>query len=140
MEPFMKSIHLRFRHGDPAGLLFFGNVYEIAHDVYEDFVEHLGIEWKDWFQNPTWAVPIRHSSCEHLLPMQPSVKYKVRVEVDRLGKSSFTLKYVVVKGSRIYAEVSLVHTFFNKSTRTKMSIPSDVRERLEAYRGKSAKS
>jgi acyl-CoA thioester hydrolase/1,4-dihydroxy-2-naphthoyl-CoA hydrolase len=131
---FTNTIQLRFRDADPAGIIFFGNVYKIAHDTYEDFIGYLGFEWDEWFQNPDWAVPIRHSSCEHLVPLKPAHTYDVEVWVDRISKSSFTVKYVFVAEGITYCEVSLVHTFYNKRARTKMSIPSEVLDRLEAYR------
>jgi acyl-CoA thioesterase FadM len=139
-ETFVKTARIRFRQGDPAGIMFFADSYKIAHDAYEDFISFLGIDWKDWFNNPDWAVPIRHSSCEHLRPMLPSQTYEVRVAVDRVGKSSFTLKYFFELDEHIYAEVSLVHTFINKKSRSKTSIPSDIRDRLESYRSQSSDS
>lgn len=131
---FSHPIRLRFRQADPAGILFFGTVYPLAHDAYEEFIQHLGFEWKEWFQNPEWAVPIRHSSCEHYLPMTPAQTYHARVVADRIGESSFTLKYVFEESQKTYCEVSLVHTFLNKKTREKMNLPSLVRERLETYK------
>lgn len=131
---FIKTFQLRFRHADPAGILFFGNVYKIAHDTYEDFIQDLGFEWSEWFDNSDWAVPVRHSSAEHLLPLVPSKTYNVEVWVERLGKSSVTIKYAFVDDEHVYCEVRLVHTFYSKTLRTKMSIPSEVYERLETYR------
>lgn len=136
-ELFIKPVEVRFRHADPAGIMFFGNVYKIAHDTYEDFITYLGFEWSDWFKNEDWAVPIRHSSCEHFRPMFPSKVYDVHVFVERIGKSSFTLKYVFVEGDDAYCEVSLVHTFYNIKSHTKMTMPSDIRDRLEAYQRES---
>jgi acyl-CoA thioester hydrolase/1,4-dihydroxy-2-naphthoyl-CoA hydrolase len=131
---YTKTLQLRFRHADPAGLLFFGNVYKIAHDTYEDFIQDLGFEWQEWFDNKDCGVPIRHSSAEHLLPLEPSKVYKIEVWVERIGKSSFTLRYAFVDDQHLYCEVRLVHTFYNKALKTKMSIPSDIYDRLETYR------
>jgi acyl-CoA thioester hydrolase/1,4-dihydroxy-2-naphthoyl-CoA hydrolase len=132
-KTFVTTTRTRFRQADPAGILFFAETYAIVHDAYEDFVTHLGIEWKNWFENPEWAVPIRHSSCEHLSPMVPSQDLNVHVMVNRLGESSFTLKYAIEREQRTYAEVTLVHAFIDKKSRTKTAIPSDIRARLEAY-------
>ncbi len=128
---------IRFRDADPAGVMFFGNVFGIAHDAYEEFIRHLGFEWNEWFAHPEWAVPIRQSSCEYFMPMRPAEVYVILVFVDRIGESSFTLRYAFEAKGRKHCEVSLVHTFLNKQTRTKMPVPSDVRDRLEAYQRQS---
>lgn len=138
--PFKSRIQMRFRNGDPAGIVFFGNVYPLAHDIYEEFVQHLGFEWKQWFKNGEWIVPIRHSSCEHLAPLLPSEAYEVEVTVERIGQSSFTAKYAFTKAGRTHSEVSLVHTFASAKTHTKIPIPSEVFDRLESYRRECLKA
>lgn len=130
---FSKSVEIRFSECDPAGIMFFGNIYHHAHDFYEDFVRHLGFEWRDWFENNDWMVPLRHSSAEHLLPIRPGAVYQMQVMIERIGESSFTGKYWMTSSLGTHAEVTLVHTFVSAKTKEKTSIPLDVRRRLEAY-------
>jgi acyl-CoA thioesterase FadM len=133
---FSVQVPIRFRDADLAGISFFGRVYGFAHDAFEDFVGHLGFEWNSWFNNEDWGLPIRHSECDYLMPLLPSEKYQIQVLVERISKSSFTLRYLfsnVNNTERINCEVRLVHTFYDKKARTKMSIPSDIHDRLESY-------
>jgi acyl-CoA thioesterase FadM len=136
-KPFTTSFELRFSDADPGGIMFFGNVYKVAHDTYENFIRHLGFDWHEWFQNPVWAVPIRHSSCEHLIPLSPGLAYEVAISLERVGDSSFTLKYDFQRATQKFCSVTLVHTFFNIKSRAKMQIPSNVRDRLQAYQVES---
>lgn len=160
--PFQASFRARFRHADPAGILFFANVFEIAHDIYEDFVAHLGWTWEQWFQNPDWAVPIRHASCDFKRPMTASHSYHVSVFAERIGESSFTLKYIFTEplhrnddnnrvhpdnpdntyndgdgGANVCCEVSIVHAFYDKKRRSKTAIPSEIRDRLQSCQRES---
>ena len=130
---FSKSVEIRFSECDPAGIMFFGNIYHLAHDFYEDFVRHLGFEWRDWFENKDWMVPLRHSSAEHLLPIRPGSSYQMQVMIERIGESSFTGRYWLTSTLGTHAEVVLVHTFVSAKSKEKTSIPPDVRRRLEAY-------
>lgn len=136
-KPFTKSVDIRFSQADPGGILFFGNVYQVAHDTYEDFVTHLGFKWDDWFANPEWAVPLRHSSCEHLIPIRPGKTYLITIEIAQIGTSSLTLKYKFENQGRTHCEVTLVHTFIDLKSITKRPIPKEVRERLEVYQSAS---
>ena len=134
--PFAVRVPIRFRDADLAGISFFGRVYGFAHDAFEDFVQHLGFEWASWFNNENWGLPIRHSECDYLMPLFPSENYQIQVLVDRISKSSFTLRYVFTSLKRpeqVCCEVKLVHTFYDKKARVKMSIPSDIHDRLETY-------
>jgi acyl-CoA thioesterase FadM len=131
--PYSVTLPIRFRNGDPAGISFFANVYPMAHDTFEDFVQHLGFEWKMWFANEEWAVPLRHSSCEYFQPLMPGKTATITAVVDHLGESSFKMKYLIKNGEKVAAEVTLVHTFMNLKSRAKMAMPSVVRDRLEAY-------
>ncbi len=132
-QPFTLQVPIRFRQGDPAGISFFANVYPMAHDAFEDFVQSLGFDWKTWFANEEWGVPIRHSSCEYYQPLIPGRSCSITVLVDRVGESSATLKYIFKNKDQVACEVTLVHTFFKIKERAKMPIPSVVRDGLETY-------
>lgn len=137
---FKQSMTPFFHDADPAGIMFFGNVYAKAHGVYESFVQHLGFSWREWFDNGTWAVPLRHTSCEHLAPMFPGTAYDVSCLLEKIGTSSFTMKYKFTSAKATHAEVTLVHAFVDPVKKAKCEIPSIVRERLEAYQLKCGAS
>ena len=130
---FQKPYRANFRQADPAGILFFAQAFNIAHDVYESFIEHLGFSYKEWFDNGNWGVPIRHSEANHLKPLRPGEVYDVQVQVDRIGTSSVTLLYVIMKAGQIHCETRLVHTFYDIHRGSKCDIPSNVRETLARY-------
>src|SRR5262245_36812401 len=124
---FRTSISVQFRQADSAGIMFFANVFGLAHDVYEKFIPHLGIEWHQWFEHTDWAVPVRHAEADYLRPLLPNETYEVDVQIERLGKSSFTLKFAFSRNESLYCTVTTAHTFYNKKLRSKMSIPSAIR-------------
>jgi acyl-CoA thioesterase FadM len=130
---FRKNFVTRFRQADPAGILFFAEAYEIAHDTFEDFLIELGLDWKHCFENREWALPIRHSECQHLAPLHPGLNYTVTVKIEKIGDSSLALNYEIADENRVCAEVKMVHACLNKKTMIKMSIPSEIRSRLETY-------
>lgn len=132
-QAFSALTKVRFHQVDSVGIVFFGNVFALAHDAYEDFVQHLGFSLKEWFENPEWAVPIRQSGCEYFRPLMQGDELKIQVTVEKLGENSFSLKYGFYRASDLCCEVRLVHVFMNIKTRVKMPMPSLVRERLETY-------
>ena len=130
---FQKEIQLRFREADPAGIHFFGNIFALAHDCFEDFIQAAGFTWNEWFQTREYLVPIRHTDCNYLKPFQPGQKYQVITSVARLGHSSFQMKYVFSQNSTTHAVVLMTHTFLDVRTHQKISVPELVRNRLKVY-------
>jgi 1,4-dihydroxy-2-naphthoyl-CoA hydrolase len=134
---FSNELQIHFSQSDLGGISFFGNVYPMAHDAYERFVEHLGFKWKDWFANSEWGVPIRHSEADYHRPLWPGEKYQIQIRIERLGETSMTLSYQFVQGTNLHVEAKLVHAFVNMKTMTKIPIPPQVLTALKTYHSQS---
>lgn len=132
-KTFSTEIKIRFRDADPAGIMFFGNIFALAHDVFEEFIEASGIGWKKWFDKPEHFVPIRHVECEYTAPFVPGETYQVQVSVESISTSTFKLKYVFSKGSTTHAVVKTAHTFADYEKKVKKAIPAELKSVLEAY-------
>lgn len=124
---------IRFRDGDPAGIMFFGNIFDFAHDAFEDFITHLGFEWKYWYQNADFAIPLRSTRSEYLAPLFPGKTYQVKICISHLGDSSFTAHYQFLNGDKVHAIVELTHTFIDPKIIKKISIPENIRSVLQTY-------
>lgn len=131
---FRTKIKIKFREADPAGIMFFGNIFDISHDVFEEFILAAGFTWKEYFESPDFAVPLRHVEADYKSPLFPGHSYDVGLEIVNLGHSSATFKYSYYDDHTLCCEVTMVHTFINPQTTKKISIPDDVRRRLEHYR------
>ena len=132
-KKFIHPIQIRFHEADPAGILYFANVFTLAHSSFEEFVEHSGITWERWFKKYTHFVPIRHAECDYKIPFRPGEKYEIECVVSKISESSFQMTYTFKKDSHCHAIVKMVHTFIDKTTLTKTSIPDDVRKILKEY-------
>ncbi len=131
---FETKIKIRFRDGDPAGILFFGNVLGLSHDIFEEFLSQLEIPWKLWFQAPDWACPIRHSEVDYQSPFFPGEVINVQAKVAQLRENSFTMHYEFKSlHGKTCALVKIVHVFVNPKSMGKISIPPLFRKKLEAY-------
>ncbi|MCB0384798.1 MAG: thioesterase family protein [Bdellovibrionales bacterium] len=114
--------------------MFYGQAYTISHQTIESFLQHIGISWSDWFANPTYAVPVRHSEGDFTLPIKAGEKFKAVLEITKLGKSSlnFSVNLLNDQGESC-AAVKSTHVFVNKVDGQKANIPSEFSERLQRY-------
>lgn len=132
-QKFVISIQTRFRDADPAGFLFYGRVFELAHDGFEDFVTSLGFSWKEWFASQNLMTPIRHAESEFYSPIWPGQTYQLEISVCQIRETSFQLRYdFKLKDSKL-ASVKLVHACLDAKSKQKIQIPQKIRELLTPY-------
>lgn len=136
-KTFVTEVKIRFRDADPAGIMFFGNILGLSHDLFEEFLEHNGIPWKEWFKSTDWACPIRHSEVDYLSPFFPGTTVSVTVTVARLGQSSFTMSYVYqnLQSHKVHAKAKITHSFakIHGNKLEKEPIPTKYRLLLERF-------
>lgn len=132
-QKFTKKIQIKFREADPAGILFFGNILSLAHDTFEEFIQNAGFTWNEWFKTDEFIVPIRQTEAQFLSPFMPGQFYQIEVFVEKIGDSSLKMKYTFLQDYKVHAEVSMVHTFLNFQTKSKIRVPEKVRVKLEKF-------
>lgn len=132
-HPFECSIFIPFHLGDPAGILFFGHVFSLTHQAYEQFViQKMNCSWQDWFQNPHWFVPIRHTEAQYNSPIYVGQKCIFKLSIDSIGRSSFTL-LTHLSQQRDCCLVKTTHVFCDSKTKQKMPIPAHILARMKEY-------
>ncbi|MGZ3769220.1 MAG: acyl-CoA thioesterase [Bdellovibrio sp.] len=128
---------LKFRESDPAGIMFFGNIYGFAHDAFEEFIVSAGYKYEEWFKEKEYIIPIRHSEADFLAPLIPGKTYDISVTVESFGETSFKMKYVFSSSDagkeKGHVIVRMVHSFVLVKTMQKAPIPEIVKTRLQPY-------
>ena len=133
-EIFKSRLKMRFRNADPAGIMFFGNILGISHDVFEDFIQSLELDWNEWFKSEQYGCPIRHTEVDYLAPLFPGQEYTVEVKVSKISGSSFNTHYEFKnQNNKLCARVQMVHVFIDPKTMKKIPFPEKFRLKLEKY-------
>ena len=92
---FTIELAVRFQDVDAGGVLFFGRIYDYCHQAYEEFWGSEGIDRAHFFAGAEYLVPIAHSEADYRLPIRHGDRIQVRIDVARVGRASFTLRYRV---------------------------------------------
>lgn len=130
IQSYRHAMFLPFHLADPAGILFFGHVFSLAHEAYEHFVmNQLGYAWREWFENSDWIVPIKHTEADFLQPLHAGLSCEIEVLVDSLTTSSFTLVSRIDQ-PEICCLVKTVHVFCSRSTKRKIPMPAEINSKL----------
>jgi 1,4-dihydroxy-2-naphthoyl-CoA hydrolase len=124
---------INFYDCDPAGILFYGNIFFLCHAAYEELISSLNLK-EDYWKNNEYVVPIISSNANYLSPLKTGDDLTIEVTVSELRDSSFELSYKCINQSgKICVEVKTVHVFLDKVKWEKMKIPAIIHSGLGKY-------
>jgi len=132
--PFDHTARVRFYQADPAGVLFYGRIFELVNDAYEELVRAAGIAFDDHFALRDTATPVVHVAADYRRPILAGEDVTVRLEVARLGTSSLHLDFAVLgPEGELRASGQVIHVFVDARTFAKVDVPERVREALAPF-------
>lgn len=124
---FEKSFRIPFHLADPAGVLFFGNIYGVVHQIYESWAHESKI-WSVWYSGDSGkGYPIRHSEADYLKFMRCGDAFQLRIRCIYLSESSFTLLTEFKKEDVVHARVRTVHTAVDISKQLKTTLHPEMK-------------
>ena len=130
---FKYSHIIKFHEVDAAGIIFFANVYKIAHDAYQNFLFSLDLD-ENYFESKHYAIPLVHSSADYLKPIKFNDTVTIEVKVVKLGESSFELNYNFLnEKNEITVQVETVHVMIEKENFKKTNIPEKLKKNLAKF-------
>ena len=128
------SFPVRFQDVDAGGVLFFGRIYDYCHQAYEEFWGSEGVDQAHFFAGADYLVPIAHSEADYRRPIRHGERIQVRIDVTRVGRASFTLRYHVTgPDGNLRVEASTVHAFVERATMKPIPIPDSLRAILQRH-------
>lgn len=127
---FQYKRRINFYDCDPAGILFFGRIFQLCHEAYEAMIESFNLKDNYWM-NENFVVPIIHSEAKYRKPLHAGEITEIEITVTNLKDSSFELTYVCKNNKdEVTNNVRTVHVFVNKETWKKTKIIGEVKEGL----------
>ncbi len=130
---FQYKRRINFYDCDPAGILFYGRIFQLCHEAYEAMIESFNLKDNYWV-NENFIVPIIHSEAKYRKPLLAGETVELEITVTNLKDSSFELTYICKNNKgEVTNNVRTVHVFVNKSDWKKTKIVEDVRLGLKGY-------
>lgn len=125
---------INFYDCDPAGILFYGNIFHICHSAYEELVSTFKLG-TDYWQNDDFVVPIINTSADYIKPFRNGDSVIVKLSVTDVRKSSFELSYECFnQDDTLCAEVKTVHVIIDKKDWKKKELLSEIIEGLKIHK------
>ncbi len=128
---FTHQTTIRLHHTDAAGLLFFAEQFNLAHDAYESFMESIGYPFAPLLRTSQYLLPIVHAEADFGAALNTGDKIAIQVTAERIGDTSFTLGYTLLRnGSEPVGSVKTVHVLIDKRTGQTLTLLPDLRTKL----------
>jgi 1,4-dihydroxy-2-naphthoyl-CoA hydrolase len=125
---------VNFFNCDPAGIMFYGNIFYFCHSAYENLISSFDLDF-DYWNNDDFFVPIVHSSADYLKPFKYEDDVVIEINVTQLKESSFELSYNCKNQlGELCANVKTVHVFINKETWKKKKMDITINEGLKSHK------
>ena len=135
MTSFKTRRVVRLRDTDAAGVIFFVNYFNFAHETYELFLEEIGYSPRRIIQQESFLLPIVHAESDYHQMIGLEDEVTIVLSVNRIGKTSFTLVYdYFLENQELVGSVKTVHVCVDKSTLKKRPIPEDFQQALTKYK------
>lgn len=133
--PFISQVEVRFRHCDPAGIVFYPRYFEMINDFVEEwFDKGMGLPFHALHVERHIGTPTVSVQCDFSAPSRWHERLRQVLEVQRIGGASFKVlvKFEGPDGQlRLAATLTIVTV--DLRTMKSMPLPADLRERMQAY-------
>ena len=128
----MKAVHtyetfISFADTDASGRIYYSNIYMVAHRALEDFALKNNV-YEEWFTNKDWATPVRHSEADYKKELRSGSKVKIEVYIDKIGNSSFSVRFEIYNEGEPAATVKVTHVTVDIKTKNTRPVPEDLKK------------
>jgi len=131
---FLYHTTIKIYHTDAAGILFFGHLFMIAYDAFQEFSEGIGLGVGTILRNEEYILPVVHAEADYAAPLYVGDRITVRVRVERLGTSSVTISYSFAgENGNALGSAKTVHVAVSRATHAAIPLPRTLRDVLEKH-------
>ena len=131
---FSTRIQVRFGDADPAGLVYYPNIFHYLHIGLEEFFASCcKIAYHKLMSEERLGFPTVNAKTEFFVPLVYGDELDIEVHVSSVGRSSATFEYEVkrVSDSLLCARSTQIHVCMNLDTLRGVNIPDKYRHAFE---------
>lgn len=130
---FKTKNRVRMHDTDMAGILYFPRQFRFVHDALEDLMDQEGLNFHDIFTKNDFVFVIVHAESDYYASLHVGDPIEVHVYVERLGNTSFTMKYNIYREGQLTGSARTVHVCLEAKNRTKIPIPESFIAKFSKY-------
>ena len=131
---FEQALRVPFSACDPAGIIFFPQVFLLFQNHVEDWITHvLGVSYADLLGPRRVGLPSVRWETDFRAISRMGDVIVIRLQVERLGEKSLTLHFAVAGHDGVRVEARQVIVCTSLETHRSMPFPDDLRAAIIRY-------
>jgi 1,4-dihydroxy-2-naphthoyl-CoA hydrolase len=125
---------VRFQDTDPAGIVFFANIFVYCHEAFEELLRDVGTPLEAIIASREQVLPLAHAEADFKRPFRVGVLVTVRASVASVGERSFRMEYEMFDeaGSHL-ASAATVHVAVDPATGRSTAVSERLRVALAKH-------
>ena len=132
--PFCHRRRVEFRDTDAAGIVHFSVFFNYMEEAEHAFLRNLGLDVFLLDNETAISFPRVAAKCDYRSPIRFGELVDVETNIERIGKSSVTYKFLFRRDETVIAEGQVTAAcceLTEGGTPRSVAIPEDVRAKLE---------
>lgn len=129
-------VTVRFGDTDPAGLVYYPNIFHYLHIALEEFFAACcGISYQRLMADERIGFPTVKTETEFFMPLVYGDEAEIGVSVSGMGRSSATFEYSVRRlcDQALCARAAQVHVAMDLDSRRAVPIPEKYRRAFQSF-------
>lgn len=127
---FIYNTLIHLKDTDATGVLYFAQQFSMALKTWESFLAYSGLSLGDILETTDFLMPIVHAEADYKAPLRVGDRIEIDVAVEKIGTTSFTTKYRLMKDGAVVGTVQLVHVTVSRTTKEPILIPKSLLDLL----------
>ncbi len=128
---FTYSTFVKMNDTDAAGVLFFANIFNLAHEAYERWLDSIGCSIFTILNESDYILPIVHSEADYKRPMRVGDEINIKISLESFDGSGYTLNYQFVdRDGQTSAFVKTSHVVLDKESMDRTELTKQLRDAL----------
>ena len=133
-QPFRVDMPIRFSYCDPAGIVYFPQIFNLINSLLEDwFTIGLSTSYPDLIMKQRLGTPTLDIQCEFIKPCRYGEVLTAELRVTRMGRSSFHLAEEGKVADETRWRSRQILCFMSNESYRAVPIPDALRPRMEKF-------
>lgn len=136
LPPAVFAVHdkIRFSDCDPAGIVFYPTYFVRISDLFEDWMDSLGLGFQERFVAHQFAFPTVHVEMDFKAVRKQGQSITLAMILTHVGNSSIRYTVLAYDGDLEIFRARIVAVMMSSATSRPVALPPDIRKKFESYR------
>ena len=127
---FIYNTLVHLKDTDATGVLYFAQQFSMALKTWESFLAYSGLSLGEILETADFLMPIVHAEADYKAPLRVGDRIEIGIAVEKIGTTSFTTNFRLMKEGVLVGTVKLVHVTVAKTSNEPIAIPKSLLDLL----------